>query len=262
MKLTRYCEISDINWGTLPDLDSRLNRLGVKVNSVSVELSQYPNKYEYNSLVDSVNHVKKFGAPKYFNIWVHGLFKDGQFRLNVFRNSNIHSEEFLCVTIEGSTVHEILESVIEYFGLKPDVPPVLSPKPPRTAFIGHRFDSSGVDFADKVARFLELLGFRVVTGRSFSPKSISEKVRAMVDAQHLLFIILTPGSDDTWLIQESIFGDIKGKPIFILKENSAIFKPGLFADMEYIPFNSSNIETCFIPILEGLRDLGYLADNS
>jgi hypothetical protein len=79
----------------------------------------------------------------------------------------------------------------------------------------------------------------------------------LINKQHLLFIILTPGSDDTWLIQESILGDIKGKPLFILKETSVNFKSGLFADMEYIPFNTSHVEASFIPILEGLRDLGY-----
>jgi hypothetical protein len=60
----------------------------------------------------------------------------------------------------------------------------------------------------------------------------------------------------------SIFGNTKGKHIFLLKETTASFKPALFADIEYIPFVIPHIETCFIPILEGLKDLGYLKNQS
>jgi hypothetical protein len=86
---------------------------------------------------------------------------------------------------------------------------------------------------------------------------VSDKVRTRLEQQGLVFAVLTPGDDTTWLIQESLLADVKGKPLVILKEQTTSFKAALLADHEYIPFDDSNIETTFIPILEGLRELGY-----
>ena len=210
MKITQYCEIKDINWNSLPDLNARLSSLGVKVDSISVELSRYPNTYEFDSFETAAAHIKESGIPKSYDIYVNGTYKNKTFTLTVARLTTIHKELILYVEAEGLDVQALLDSVVDFFALKADI---LSPPPiilPRTAVIGYRFDDTGVAIADKLTHFLELLDFRVLTGRSFSPKSISEKVRAMVDKQHLLFVILTPGSDDTWLTQESI-GSPKGR---------------------------------------------------
>ena len=63
--------------------------------------------------------------------------------------------------------------------------------------------------------------------------------------------------EDTWLTQESVLGEVKGKAVFLIKQHGADFKSGLFGDREYIPFSGTTIETAFIPILEGLRELSY-----
>jgi hypothetical protein len=101
-----------------------------------------------------------------------------------------------------------------------------------------------------------LLNFEVSTGRGFSPGSISEKVKARMERQSLVFAIMTAGDDSTWLIQESLLGSLE-KPLFLLKEKAYEFKPGLLGDHEYIPFTNLIIETTFVPILEGIRDLGF-----
>lgn len=257
MKIWRSCKIDDLNLGTLPDLESRLTRHGVVVNSVSVEFSRYPDKITYDSPQDAANDFREKGTPNQYMIWVFGLLHKSEFSLCITRGCNIHGEEFLYVIVSGSESPSILDSVMLFFNLKPREPSTLPPNPPRTAFIAHRFDSTGTDAADKLARFLELLDFQVVTGRAYAPRSLREKVLARIEEQSIVFVILTPGSDDTWLIQESVLGDIKGKPLFILKETSVDFKPGILTDKEYIPFTLPHIDACFIPILEGLRDLGY-----
>lgn len=257
MEIWRSCEIQDINWGTLPDLESRLTRDGVVVRSVSVEFSRYPDRLTYDSLQDAANDVRGKDTPNRYNIWIHGTLQESDFGLNISRGYNIHRDEFLWVVVSGSEAPSILDSVMQFFDLKPDEPSTLPPNPPRTAFIAHRFDSTGTNAADKLARFLELLDFQVVTGRAYSPRSIREKVRARIEQQSIVFIILTPGSDDTWLTQESVLGEIKGKPLVILKETSVDFKPGMLMDKEYIPFTLPHVDASFIPILEGLRDLGY-----
>jgi hypothetical protein len=234
-----------------------LTRHGVVVRSVSVELSRHPDTIKYDSLQDAANDVKKKGTPKWYTIWVFGRLQDSDFSLAIFRDRNIHRQEFLSLKVSGSEAPPILDSVMQFLDLKPDEPSTLPPNPPRTAFIAHRLDSTGTAAADKLARFLELLDFHVVTGRAYSPKSIAEKVRARIQDQSIVFVILTPGPDDTWLIQESVLGDVKGKPLVILKETSANFKSGILTDKEYIPFTLPHVDACFIPILEGLRDLGY-----
>jgi len=47
-------------------------------------------------------------------------------------------------------------------------------------------------------------------------------------------------------------------PRLISIEPPTQFKPGVLADHEFIPFQDSMIETTFVPVLEGLRELGYL----
>ena len=41
MEIQRSFEISELNWGVLPDLPSRLQRLGVTVERCSISLSKY-----------------------------------------------------------------------------------------------------------------------------------------------------------------------------------------------------------------------------
>lgn len=257
MEISRSCKIDDFNWGVLPDLESRLTRHGVVLRSVSVELSRYPDTIKYDSLQDATNDIKKKGTPKYYSIWLHGVLPNSEFSLAILRDRNIHGQQFLSITVSGSEAPSILDSVMQFLDLKPDEPSTLPPKPLRTAFIAHRFDSVGEQCAEKLARFLELLDFQVVTGRAYSPRSITEKLRVKIEEQSIVFVILTPGSDDTWLIQEAVLGELQGKPLVILKETSAKFKPGILNDKEYIPFTLPYISTCLIPILEGLRDLGY-----
>lgn len=257
MEITRSCKIDSLNWDTLPDLQSRLTRHGIVLRSVSVKFSYYPDTIEYDSFQDAANYVKGKDTPNYYTIWALGDLQDSQFRLTISRGRNIHGDEYLYVTVSCSDALSILDSVVLFFDLKPDEPSTLPPSPPRTAFIAHRFDSLGQECADKLARFLELLNFQVVTGRAYSPRSIAEKIRAKIQDQAIVFIILTPGSHNTWLIQESVLSELQGKPLLILKEKSASFKPGILADKEYIPFTLPCMSMSLIPVLEGLRDLGY-----
>ena len=257
MEITRSCKIHSLNWDTIPDLESRLTRHDVALRRVSVKFSYYPDTVEYDSFQEAANYVKGKYTPDNYSIWAFGRLHDTEFQHTISRGRNIHGQEYLYVTVSCSDALSILNSVMLFFGLKPDEPSTLPPSPPRTAFIAHRFDRVGQECADKLARFLQLLDFQVVTGRAYSPRSIAEKIRAKIEDQAIVFIILTPGSDDTWLIQESVLGELQGKPLLILKEQSASFKPGILADKEFIPFTLPCISASLVPVLEGLRDLGY-----
>lgn len=220
----------------------------------SVTLRRYPDKFTFELLEDACRDVREKGAPRFFTIHI-GYFDKSLF---ISRDNNIYGEEFLHLELSGIDDPRKLDSLMEFLGLEPDEPATLPPGRPRTAFIAHRFDSAGDAAADKLARFLELLGFKVVTGRGYSPGSVAAKVRSRIEQQEVLFVVLTPGTDDTWLTQESVIAEIKGKPLFLVKDPNTEFKLGILADHEFIPFTAPNIESAFIAVLEGLRELGYL----
>jgi hypothetical protein len=254
MDISRQCKVRDLNWALLPDLVARLVRSGWTVKRASVGIRRYPDTLTFDSIEDAVANVRRDGAPRRYSIDLSGTPK----ALRLRRDRNIHDQEFLVLSMEGINDPSEVDNVMEFLALAPDEPLTLPPDAPRTAFVAHKFDEAGTQAADKLARFLELFGFDVETGRGYSPGPISDKVRARIESQAALFAILTPGNDNTWLTQESVIAEIRGKPLFVLKEKSAQFKPGMLADHEFIPFENSKIETTFISVLEGLRELGYL----
>lgn len=258
---SRSCKVCDLNWAILPDLVTRLEKQGWSITETSVEVRRYPDKLEFDSIEEACKNVRDQGAPPNYTVWLHGEVKERSCSLRLSRFKNVHNEKLLVLDMSGIKNISELDSIMDFLGLVSDELSPLPPPPPRTAFIAHRFDRVGTDTADRIARFLEFLGFNVITGRGYFPGSIREKVLARIEEQATVFAILTPGTDDAWLVQESVISEIKGKPLFILKEHSVAFKAGILADHEFIPFDASNIEATFIPILEGLRELGYLKQD-
>ena len=260
MDVFRVCKINEINWGALPEIKSRLEREGISVDSCSVSLKIFPDTITYSSLEDAANEAKN-NNPKHYDISIQGRTSIGRrISCRVSRLRNIHDQECLYLHVNGVDEINTVNSIMEFFGLEPDEYSCFPEKPPKTAFIAHRFDNYGIECADKLARLLGLIGFEVITGRAYSPQSVALKVKERIEKQSVVFAIVTPGGDNTWLIQESILSEVKGKPLIILKETSVAYKPGILADHEYIPFDPSNIESSFIPILEGLREIGYFYD--
>ncbi len=149
-----------------------------------------------------------------------------------------------------------MENVISFLGLERDEAGGGKQRPKRKCFVAYRFNDQGEGLATKLRRFLELLGFNVVTGRAFAPPSVSEKVKARMTEQAIVFAILTTGDDKTWIVQESMLGGVSGKPLFLLKEQAYEHNGGLLADHEYITFAALHIEATFVQVLEGLRELG------
>jgi hypothetical protein len=71
--------------------------------------------------------------------------------------------------------------------------------------------------------------------------------------------VLSKQEDSTWLTQESAGAIFTGKPLILLIEEGVTFKPGILGDLEYFRFASGQISTAFVPLLEGLQELGYRA---
>jgi len=217
MNISRSCIITDLNWALIPDLVARLERQGWTIKRTSIEIRRYPDTLTFDTVDEAIVNVRKYGPPRRYSIGLSG----GSKSLDLRRDSNIHGEEYLLLQMDKIDAAEELNGVMEFLGLAPDEPLTLPPDSPKTAFIAHKFDKAGMEAADKLARFLELLGFAVQSGRGYSPGPISEKVRSRIENQATLFVILTPGDENTWLTQESLIAEIKGKPLFVLKEQTA-----------------------------------------
>jgi hypothetical protein len=260
MQISYYCDLTDLNWSVVAGLPARLKELGMEVKEVEADLSWYPESQKLNSLEGVPDLVKLKGSPRTYSIDLNGgeYGKKSHFSLSIWHGWNVHGEEFLTCKLNAPSPEKPLLSAMEFLGLRPESPSAPTPKSlPRTVFIAHRFDDAGQEAADKLARFLSLLGFDCQTGRGYAPGSVAEKVKARLTGQAIVVAIMTPGDDATWLTQESILGSVAGKPLIVLKESKVAFKSGLLADHEYIPFTGRHIEQTFIPLLEGLIELKY-----
>lgn len=253
------CEIKPLHWQTLPLLKAHLSTLGLEVNSCNITLNRFPMDVTYSEWTSALKDIQENGEPKRFSVNIHSSYEQRYFRLKIIKDYYTNSDEiYLRVWVSGVPSIDTSKDIIQFLGLvAAEVKNQDSEKVDKTAFIAHRFDEQGEQIADRLARFLTLLGFDVKTGRGFAPKSVSEKVKERLKAQAITFVILSPGEDATWLTQESVLGLAGDKHIFILKESSVEFKPGIFGDVEFIPFSSSKVESTFIPILEGLKEIGF-----
>lgn len=258
MLLHRFFQVVPLNWEVLPELSARLTRHGIQITHTRVSVSRYPTSMEFDSWPPALAYVKQYGLPRRYEVRLTGQYSDKKgFRLSLRQYlDDVDSEHYLALQLDEVTDESIMNDLTAFLGLTPDVQVNGPPTPKRTAFIAHRFDQHSEQLADRLARFLSLLDFEVKTGRSFSPKPVATKVKERVDSQAVVFVLLTPG-DSTWLTQESMVGYAAGKPLFVLVERSVDFKSGMLADLEYIPFTLPHIDNTFVPILEGLRDLGY-----
>jgi hypothetical protein len=159
----------------------------------------------------------------------------------------------LCDLIESELGLEVTRRVIE------------PPTPKRSAFVAHSFDDVGEETAIFVSHLLELLDFKVVTGKSYSSKSISEKVKARVRRQGIVICILTKKWETTegesmpaqWVIQEAAFTEGLGKPLFLFLEEGVRQDLGIHGDIEDIPFSAGNLTEPLLKLIEGLKELGY-----
>lgn len=136
----------------------------------------------------------------------------------------------------------------------------------RTVFLAHSFDEKGSRIASIVERFLALLDFDVATGREYTSKRISEKVKQRIKGRAILVSILTARPEEAadekfrpseWLIQEASLAEGLDKPLFLLIEEGVKFDPGIHGDIEYIRFSEATLAEALIKLLEGFRELGY-----
>lgn len=248
---------SPLHWPSLPLLAGWLKTHGIHIERESVRLARYPDTVRFRSWPPVLDSIRVNGEPPHYTIWLSGTGNSGTIEL-IIRKGVKGDEAYVEIELSGVSDISILDHIVSFLGLLPDQDPSRKRRLGRSAFVAHRFDSEGEQVADRLARFLALLGFDVKTGRGFSPGSVSEKVRKRIEKQSVVFVLLTPGDDLTWLTQESIIAFAQDKPLFVLRDTRVQMKPAILGDLEYISFTAPSVETCFIPILEGMRELGLI----
>jgi len=124
-----------------------------------------------------------------------------------------------------------------------------------TTFVAHGFDDIGKAYAGEARLFFEALGIKVETGEYYEPGNVPDKVKARIENCDMFVAIVTPQDDHTWITQETMFADSKGKQPVVMVDNSVDYKAGMLGDKEYIPFTAGHLSEGFIRILQGLNKL-------
>lgn len=174
-----------------------------------------------------------------------------------------YRSRFIEISLAGNTLENIRQhfsEIEEAFLLETVKPKALEEQErarKRTAFIAHSFDQKGKSYAYELSKFLRLIGFEVLTGEGYSPESISKKVKRRLASQEVVIIIASEAENATWIIQEAAGATFTDKPVIMLIEKGIQLKPGILGDHEYIEFQEDNISTTFMPVIEGLQELGY-----
>ncbi len=163
-------------------------------------------------------------------------------------------EELLAVEEEqtGETKEfQALESVTRRLEALEEV--VLTPRRRLRCFLSYRFTDTNEIAALRVSQFLSLLGVEVLSGASYEPRRITEKVLSKLN-QPLDFIVLlvTTDGESMWTRDEVGAAVHHGIALVPLVEEGAAFEPGLFGDIEYVRFASGHIGDSFLKLLEAV----------
>lgn len=121
-----------------------------------------------------------------------------------------------------------------------------------TIFLSYRFDDNGRNCALHVRRLLELLQVKVITGESYEPRTIQEKVKTRLEGLDAIVVIVTKGPASSWIRDELNRSNTRVIP---LVEEGAKFDKGLFGDIEYISFAPGHVADAFIRLIEGVAYL-------
>lgn len=121
-------------------------------------------------------------------------------------------------------------------------------------FISYRFAESSKVYIQELSRFLELHDIDVVTGATYEPRRVSDKVLDRLSgANDILVYLITNTGESAWTRDEVALSKGKGAYVIPLLERGAKMERGLLSDLEYIRFEKGHISDTFIGILEAVR---------
>jgi hypothetical protein len=184
------------------------------------------------------------------------------------------SEDHVTIQAEADTMSsakDLVEGAVACLGLTPYAPPaqerVVALEKRLDAvqalqqedvhlrcFLSFRFNPADEVLAAQVERFLQLQGVEVLTGLSYEPRKVEDKVRSLLaQALDFLVLLLTSSGDSSWLRDEIAEARTAEVPVIPLVEDGVEFKQGLFGNVEQIPFSPGHIGDVWISLTEALE---------
>jgi hypothetical protein len=120
-------------------------------------------------------------------------------------------------------------------------------------FLSYRFGGENELVALRVQRFLALLSVDVVSGETYEPRPISQKVAAkLASPLSFLVLIVLANGESPWTRDEIATAKARGMFVVPLVEEGARFEPGLFGDLELISFATDHVGDAFLKLLEAV----------
>lgn len=127
------------------------------------------------------------------------------------------------------------------------------------AFVGHSFLPSDKRVADCVIQSLSAIGVSVITGEKPKAERISEKVKKLIEEQHLFVGVFTrrdriarkrEWTTTPWVVDEKAYAVGKGKKLILIKEEGVGSIGGIQGDYEFIEFSRDRLEELPVKLVQ------------
>jgi hypothetical protein len=128
-----------------------------------------------------------------------------------------------------------------------------------TAFVGHSFGDADMPFVSAVTNTLRAIGIEVVTGERPKADRISEKVKRLIDGQHIFVGMFTrreklegknAWTTSAWVLDEKAYAYGKGRKLILLKEADVDSIGGIQGDYEYLEFTRTNFHEVLVKLIQ------------
>lgn len=127
-----------------------------------------------------------------------------------------------------------------------------------TAFLAHSFAPADSEVVETISGLLEAIGIKVFTGEKPRAERISEKVKRLIDAQHLFVGLFTRKhklagtrgwNTSEWVIDEKAYAYGQKKKLILLKEKGVNSIGGIQGDYEFIEFDRKKLGNAVLQLL-------------
>jgi hypothetical protein len=128
-----------------------------------------------------------------------------------------------------------------------------------TAFVAHSFAPADAQVVKCIIVGLEAMGITVATGKRPKADRISEKVKKLIESQHLFVGIFTrrdklvgktTWSTSAWVIEEKAYASAKNRKLILLKEEDVDSIGGIQGDYEFIEFRRDALQDAILGLFQ------------
>ncbi len=131
---------------------------------------------------------------------------------------------------------------------------LLNPEEKISCFLSFVFTDENKPVAEKVEKFLETLDVVVTSGEAYEPRQINEKIQAkLAENPDMIVLLIVDNGESFWTRDEIVSAKDRGAFVVPIVQDGSHFTPGIFGDLERIPFDKSHIGDAFAQLAEAVR---------